>query len=456
MVKIATTIDLDGPFFRHDPAKTFHQNVLVLLEAIAKEGEQDVVAKLRQGQSQRYPIGSAVKPNRVSAHARGRVHSLRGKHWRATAVVSVNNSGFSPRQGIALADNTLKFRATMDDQVSPKLTGIHGKFDQLGKSKGYRQFTQGLGMGAGIAAFNLIGQAVGKVFDVLGDATRAAIEDQQSQAKLGAALVANVKNFYGNTAAIERVLKARMALGFSDDEQRDSLALLVAATGDVTKALTTQRTAMDLARLKGISLGDASEALVKVEAGQFRILKSLGIELANGATQTEALAAVQAVAAGQAEDYSATTSGAVLAMQVQFNELQEEIGQELLPILLELATFAKDTLIPAFSDLIASIKAMPWKEIGLGISATIDFFDRLAERIGAVIGAIQDFNEIFGTSKGKGGAGSFGGGSGSGGTGGSSGFGGGGSIQVNLDGQELHNSNARWAQYSGGNSRLPR
>lgn len=98
--KIAQTITLDGPFFTKDPAKTFRQNVRVLMDAIAAEGEEDVRAQLRQGQGSRAPIFALN--DRVSDHAIGRTRSLTGRRWAVSAVISVNNSGFTKKEGTSL------------------------------------------------------------------------------------------------------------------------------------------------------------------------------------------------------------------------------------------------------------------------------------------------------------------------------------------------------------------
>lgn len=189
----------------------------------------------------------------------------------------------------------------------------------------------GLGLGAGLGAIGLATSALSKMTDVMGDAVQAAIEEEASISKLDAALRANVDGYEGNTDAIEETLAARMRLGFADDEQRESLALAVAATHDETEALKLQRTAMDLARFKRISLKEATEALIKVEGGQFRILKTLGIQLPKNATATEALAAVQAVAAGQAEAFAETSEGRLLSSQIKVGEALEKLGGRALP-----------------------------------------------------------------------------------------------------------------------------
>lgn len=91
--KITTTIRRTGPFFEKDPRKTFRQNVRTMMDAVAREGEDDVVAQMKAGDESRAPI--AVGGGRVSGHVVGRTHSLSGRRWAVTAVVSVNAAGHS-------------------------------------------------------------------------------------------------------------------------------------------------------------------------------------------------------------------------------------------------------------------------------------------------------------------------------------------------------------------------
>ena len=93
---------LTGPFFTKDPRLTFRQNARVMLAAIADEGETDVKVQMEAGESGRKPISTRVTPNRVAGHVVGRVKGMSGKPWAVTAVVSVNNSGFTKAQGKAL------------------------------------------------------------------------------------------------------------------------------------------------------------------------------------------------------------------------------------------------------------------------------------------------------------------------------------------------------------------
>jgi len=95
-----TSIHYDGPFFTKDPRKTFRQNIRTMMRAIAEEAQQDIETQMRHNQGRRAPI--AELGDHVSSHVVGRVKSLRGKPWQVTAVISVNNTGFTPAQGISL------------------------------------------------------------------------------------------------------------------------------------------------------------------------------------------------------------------------------------------------------------------------------------------------------------------------------------------------------------------
>ena len=244
--------------------------------------------------------------------------------------------------------NSVRFSATLDDKVSTGLQKIADKFDLLGGKGSAASLFGNVGAKAVAVGFGLIEEAGSKVVDILGQSVDAARKDEASIADLGAALKANVPNWNGDTAAIEATITARQRLGFTNEEQRSSLALLVGATHDSTKALDLQRVAMDLAVRKHISLADAGEALTKVEAGSYRILKGLGIVLKDGATQADALAAVEKVVGGAAEDLANTNDGKLRASQVKVNEAMVKLGTIALPLVADgMVTIADAAVILA-------------------------------------------------------------------------------------------------------------
>jgi hypothetical protein len=241
---------------------------------------------------------------------------------------------------------------------------------------------------AGFAAIT----AGAQVLNFFGDAVEAAREETTSVAQLTASLEANSVAYEGNSDAIEEVIEDRMALGFADDEQRESLAKLTAITKDHNQALALQRTAMDLARLRNISLATASDLLGKVYGGNVSILSRYGIQLEKGATSTEALAAIQEMASGQAEAWADTEAGAAATAGLAMGELTEDIGGLLLPMLTELAKFIRDVVVPAFGFIVDVIGFISGP-IGTVAGVIGGFIDLVGDAVTAVTGGHQEMTE---------------------------------------------------------------
>jgi hypothetical protein len=135
-----------------------------------------------------------------------------------------------------------------------------------------------------------------------------------------------------------------MRLGFSDDEQRENLATIVAVTKDVTKALDLQRGAMDIARARNVSLATASDAVAKAYGGNSKGLKSLIPGLKLGANAAETLGNAFRMVDGQANAFADTSSGKLLASQVALGEKMEQLGQVSLPWQVQIADWQIDLI----------------------------------------------------------------------------------------------------------------
>ena len=228
--------------------------------------------------------------------------------------------------------NVVRILITAKDEVSGEIDKIRDKAVLLSKT----DIGKGMMQGAGIAAFGMIKGAalgtLGAVKDFATGSIDAAIEEEASIRKLTTSLKANVAGWNGNTDAIESTIKAQMRLGFSDEEQRDSMARLVAVTHDVVEAQRFMRAAMDLARFKGVSLAEATQALINIEGGRYRALGALIGSTKEITSSTAALAAIEKVAGGQAEELANTTGGKLLAAQIQINDKMDELGGVILPL----------------------------------------------------------------------------------------------------------------------------
>lgn len=229
------------------------------------------------------------------------------------------------------------------DLASSKVDGLGKSIDKTGGKAKRGGINLGLlAKGAGVAAIG-----IGALVFGLAKATGAAAEEQKGIARMNAAIKSNDKAFHGNTDAIEALISKREGLAFSDDQLRDSLTFLVTKYHDVNRAQALQATAMDLARLKGISLQDATVLLSKGLDGSSKVLKQLGIDLPKTATEQERLTAIQKAAAGQAEAYGKTAAGAQEAFQIAMDDLVEDAGSLFLPIMKDVFGFLRETVIPA-------------------------------------------------------------------------------------------------------------
>ena len=135
----------------------------------------------------------------------------------------------------------------------------------------------------------------------------------------------------------DNVAESYLKLGFAENDTELAFAQAVAVTHNTTDAHTMLATAIDLARLKHISLTDATKATTMAYEGNTRMLKQLGIEVDKGAKGMEVIGAIADRTAGQATAYSHTYAGAMEVLGVTFDSVKEKLGERLLPTLTQFA-----------------------------------------------------------------------------------------------------------------------
>lgn len=239
------------------------------------------------------------------------------------------------------------------DLASHEVAKLRGELDATKKSSG--GLGGALGTLAKVGILGAVGAGVALV-GVLGESVKAAMDDQANIAKLDTALRTNVKGYKGNEEAIDALMVKREALAFSEDEQRASLAQLVTKYKNVDEAEKIQGVAMDVARLKGISLADATTLVSKGMDGSAKVLKQLGIQLPKNATEQERLTAIQKKAAGQAEAYGKTAAGSQEAFNIALHDVSAQLGDMLLPILTTFFHFLVANVLPIVHTVVANIK----------------------------------------------------------------------------------------------------
>lgn len=140
-------------------------------------------------------------------------------------------------------------------------------------------------------------------------------------------------NINDEMEAVEAAKKANENFGFSFEDTGTAVANLLPHTKNLQQAIADTNIAMDLARYKNETLGEASQQLGLLLEGGGRAAKQLGINMKETATPMEALAQVQNLVSGQAEAASKTMAVQMDIAKAKFNDTAAVLGTALLPVL---------------------------------------------------------------------------------------------------------------------------
>jgi hypothetical protein len=220
---------------------------------------------------------------------------------------------------------------------------IISEFDGKGISKAVAEFKNLEGAGAK-AQFALkkaalpAAAAIGGLAVVIGDATKAAIEDAKAQALLAQAITNNTLAGEANIKVAEAFIeKTMMSAAVADDELRPALASLVQVTGEMTSAQDGLTLALDVAAATGVDLGTATDAIAKAYGGNTKalgtLLPSVRSLIKEGASLDEVFAAVAGTVGGSAAVAANSAEGQIKRLSLTIGETKESIGAAFLPIL---------------------------------------------------------------------------------------------------------------------------
>lgn len=254
------------------------------------------------------------------------------------------------QQELTFAIRAINEASKVLKDVQGDVSGLEGAAEKSGgKMAG---FQKALGGVATVAGGIVAAGALSKVGGYLGDAVQGAIEDEAATKRLEQALRNAGGAYDENLDKVNAAIDAGQKKAFTDDQVRDSFQQLLAATGDVNEALNRQQLAMDLSRGAGISLEAASRMVGKVTDENVQAFKRMGITIADGATEAEALAAVQGKFAGQSDAYAKSTAGQFEQAKIRMSEVQEQIGYQLLPIVTKLGLIFLNEVVPAIEKFV--------------------------------------------------------------------------------------------------------
>jgi hypothetical protein len=219
------------------------------------------------------------------------------------------------------------------------------------------------------------------------DGVKAAIEDEQAQFRLAAAL----KTATGATdaqikATEDYILKTSLATGVSDDQLRPALQRLAVSTKDTAKAQELLGLALDVSKGSGKDLESVANALGKAQDGNTVSLGRLGLGLSKAELSTLTFTEVQQKLAdlygGAAAKNAETFQGKIDRLKVGFDEAKESLGYALIPQVEKLITYLNDTGIPTLNAFIAGLTG------DQGLTASLDESQKGAATFGRTIAGV--------------------------------------------------------------------
>jgi hypothetical protein len=190
------------------------------------------------------------------------------------------------------------------------------------------------------------------------DGVKSAIEDEQAQLRLAAAL----KSATGATdsqikATEDYIQKTQLATGITDNELRGAFQRLSVSTKDTTKSQQLLTTAIDVSKGSGKDLGAVVEALSKAYEGQDTKLVRLGIGISQADAKAmdfnETTKVLTNLYGGAASANAETFQGRIDRLKQAFEEAKEEIGYKLLPFIEAFVSLIVDKVVPKLQEFAA-------------------------------------------------------------------------------------------------------
>lgn len=219
---------------------------------------------------------------------------------------------------------------------------IISEFDSKGIDKAVKEFQslEGVGAKAGFAikkAALPAAAAVGAIGFALGEATKAAMEDQAAQVELARTLNISASATDAQVAATEEMIsKMSLASGIADDDLRPAMANLVRGTKDIETAQQGLSLAMDISTATGKDLATVSDALAKAYGGNMKGLKALSPEMAalikDGADLNTVMDVLGGTFGGATATAAGTAEGQMKRFGIAISEAKENIGAALIPV----------------------------------------------------------------------------------------------------------------------------
>jgi len=190
------------------------------------------------------------------------------------------------------------------------------------------------------------------------DGVKSAIEDEQAQLRLAAALKTATGATNAQIEATEDYIRStQLATGITDNDLRASFQRLSVSTKDLTQSQKLLNLAIDISKGTGKELGTVVEALSKAYEGQDTRLVRLGIGITQADAKamdfTETTKVLTNLYGGAAAANAETFQGRIDRLKQAFEEAKEEIGYRLLPFIERFVDLIVNQVVPKLQEFAA-------------------------------------------------------------------------------------------------------
>jgi hypothetical protein len=254
-------------------------------------------------------------------------------------------------------------------------------------------------------AFAAAGAAIGAYAKV---AIENAAADEKAQRNLALTIENTTNATAAQVAGVENYIsKTSLAIGITDDELRPAFGRLVRSTKDVEEAQNLLNLALDVSAATGKPLEAVANALGKAYDGNLNALGRLGLGIDASILKSKDFDLVfqnlTGTFGGFAANEALSTEAAFARIQIASDEIQEQIGAALLPVIQELTTYILTDVVPVVQSFVDGLTgadglgasltesqqtALEWGKKVRGLIATIiDFKDQLLI-VGGIIATI--------------------------------------------------------------------
>lgn len=279
---------------------------------------------------------------------------------------------------LALLADIANFSTNMDS-AGKKSQTLGDQFEAFGKKAAL--------------AFAAAGAAIGAY-------AKKAIENAAADEKAQRNLALTIENTTAATAAQVRgveayISKTSLAIGITDDELRPAFGRLVRSTKDVEDAQKLLNLALDVSAATGKPLEAVANALGKAYDGNLNALGRLGLGIDASILKSKDFDLVfntlTNTFGGFAANEALSTENAFARIKIASDEVQEQIGTALLPVVEQLTTFILEDVVPIVQQFVNGLTGEGGLTEGLTDSEKKAY--AWGERVKSVIKTVVDFKD---------------------------------------------------------------